>query len=86
MRIKAEQAFSVLDVVETDFSGPFTRHVVVERFKSRNCQSGVTYNVLPPVPKSGGKTAMLDHYWFRHVGRIDKSGGKAIFVPSESRP
>ena len=76
MRIQPENAFEICDVVETDFSGKVTRHVVTERFKSRNCQSGVTYKVVPAVPKSGGKDAMMDHYWFVKVGRIDEAAGE----------
>lgn len=71
MRLQTGDAFEICDVVETDFSGKVTRHVIAERFKSRNCQSGVTYKVVPAVPKSGGKDAMMDHYWFKKVGRID---------------
>jgi hypothetical protein len=75
LRIQPENAFEICDVVETDFSGKVTRHVVTDRFKSRNCQSGVTYKVVPAVPKSGGKDAMMDHYWFKKVGRIDGAAG-----------
>lgn len=71
MRIQPEDAFEICDVVETDFSGKVTHHVVIERFKSRNCQSGVTYKVVPAVPKSGGKDAMMDHYWFKRIGRLE---------------
>jgi hypothetical protein len=81
MRLQPQDAFEICDVVETDFSGKVTRHIVAERFKSRNCQSGVTYKVVPAVPKSGGKDAMMDHYWFKRVGRIDQVGGKPIYVP-----
>lgn len=75
MAISPEDAFEICDVVETDFSGKVTRHVIVERFRSRNCQSGVTYKVAPAVPKSGGKDAMMDHHWFKRVGRIDEVAG-----------
>lgn len=75
MRLQTGDAFEIGDVVETDFSGKVTRHIIAERFKSRNCQSGVTYKVTPAVPKSGGKDAMMDHYWFKKVGRIDEAVG-----------
>jgi hypothetical protein len=72
------EAFKVCDVVETDFGGKITRHIVAERFKTRNCQSGVTYRVVPAVPKSGGKESKIDHDWFRRIGRIEITADKKI--------
>jgi hypothetical protein len=68
MRIDPKAAFQVCDVVETDYSGKATRHIIWERFLTRNGQSGVCYRVVPPVNKSGGKRAKIDHGWFRRIG------------------
>lgn len=72
MKINDHEAFNVLDIVETDFSGKLTRHIVTSRFKVRNSQTGVVYEVSPPVPKSGegGRVARIDHAWFKRVGRL----------------
>jgi hypothetical protein len=78
MRIRPEDAFLPLDVVETGFGGKITRHIVVERFKSRGCESGVTYRLVPTVPKSGGKDSKIDHNWFRRIGRIEMTADKKI--------
>jgi hypothetical protein len=84
MRLQPEDAFKHFDVVETDFSGKVTRHIVAERFKTRNCQSGITYHVVPAVPKSGGKDAKMDHHWFRRIGRIEMAADKTIvFVEAQ---
>lgn len=71
MRIADHDAFDVLDIVETDYSGKMTRHIIRARFKVRNSQTGVVYEVSPPVPKSGygGRVARIDHAWFKRVGR-----------------
>ncbi len=71
MRITRDQAFDVRDVVATDFSGRVTQHVILERYVTRNSQSGVLYRVAPPVPKSGGPDAKIDHAWFTRVGRME---------------
>jgi hypothetical protein len=67
-----------MDVVETDYSGKVTTHVIMERFKTRNCQTGVTYKVIPAVPKSGGKESKIDHAWFKKIGffRLDRGDVK----------
>ena len=78
MRIRPEDAFLPLDVVETGFGGKITRHIVAERFKTRNCQSGVTYRVVPAVPRSGGKDSKIDHDWFRRIGHIEMTADKKI--------
>jgi hypothetical protein len=78
MAIRLEDALLTLDVVETGFSGKITRHIVVERFKTRNCQSGVTYRVVPAVPRSGGKDSKIDHDWFRRIGHIEMTADKKI--------
>lgn len=84
MRIKPEDAFEICDVVETDYSGKTTRHIVAERFRTRNCQSGVTYKVVPAVPKSGGQDAKIDHDWFRRIGYLMfNESRKPIFVPDK---
>lgn len=71
-------AFNLMDVVETDYSGAVTTHVITDRFRTRNCETGVTYQVIPPVPKSSGKEAKIDHNWFKKVGffRIDRGNVK----------
>lgn len=79
MRIDKSQAFEVLDVVETDFSGVATRHVIAERFLVMNSQSGVVYRVVPAVKKSGGATSRLDHGWFQRVGRLSVDGGQIVY-------
>ena len=72
VRIADSEAFDVLDIVETDYSGKMTRHIIRARFKVRNSQTGVVYEVSPPVPKSGygGRVARIDHAWFKRVGRL----------------
>lgn len=77
-RIALSEAFKVCDVVETGFGGKITRHIVVERFKSRGCESGVTYRLVPTVPKSGGKESKIDHNWFRRIGHIEITADKKI--------
>lgn len=58
--------FDIGDEVETPFSGEWTRHKVVARFRSKFFQSKVCYIVEPRVPKQGlmlgGK---MDAAWFR---------------------
>lgn len=70
MRITPDQAFEACDVVETDYSGKITRHIIVDRFLVRNSQSGVAYRVIPAVPKSGGANSKIDHGWFRRIGEL----------------
>lgn len=72
MRISDSEAFDVLDIVETDYSGKMTRHIIRARFKVRNSPTGVVYEVSPPVPRSvgGGRVACIDHAWFKRVGRL----------------
>lgn len=70
-RIDPADAFELGDVVETDYSGKLTRHIVTNRFLTRNSQGGVTYTLLPAVPKSGGKEARIDHGWFKRIARIE---------------
>jgi hypothetical protein len=84
VRITRDQAFEACDVVETDFSGKITRHIIAERFLVRNSQTGVCYRVVPPVPKAGGATSKIDHGWLTRVGRIvpDKDG-KIEFIPDK---
>lgn len=84
-RIHPTEAFEICDVVETDFSGQVTRHIVIERFMTRNSESGVTYQLLPEVPKSGGRESKVDHHWFKRVGCIRfNSKDKIVFVPDKS--
>lgn len=80
-RLPDSEAFNLLDVVETDFSGRPTKHIVVARFKVRNSQTGVTYEVCPSVPKSseGNRVGRLDHAWFRRIGNIALVNGKIVF-------
>lgn len=82
-RIDPKEAFEICDVVETDYSGKVTRHIVAERFKTRNCDSGVTYRLVPTVPKSGGKDSKIDHAWFKRIGRIEMAAGKIVFVEAQ---
>lgn len=85
MRIKPEDAFELCDVVETDFSGKVTRHIIWERFLTRNSQSGVCYKVVPQVKKSEGKHAKIDHGWFRRIGRLDLNAeDDIVFIPDKS--
>lgn len=77
--IDPKDAFEVMDVVETDYSGKWTTHIVMGRFLTRNCQTGVTYQVLPAVPKSGGKESKIDHGWFTRIGRIAVENGRIQF-------
>lgn len=85
-RISDSEAFEQLDVVETDYSGKITRHTIMGRFKTRNSQTGVTYKVVPPVPKSSGKDARIDHGWFRRVGclRLNEDDTEMIFVADKT--
>lgn len=71
MRISDDQAFKVCDIVETDFSGKPTRHIVSARYKVQS-QSGVVYDVIPGVKGSGegARPGRLDHGWFKKVGHI----------------
>lgn len=70
MRITQDQAFEVFDVVETDYSGKTTMHIIAERFLVRNSQTGVCYRVVPQVPKSGGIKSKIDHAWFTRLGQL----------------
>jgi len=84
--IPEHQAFQVCDVVETDYSGKLTKHIIVERFKTRNCDSGVTYRVVPGVPKSGGADSRLDHNWFKRIGFLRFNADESIiFVPDKTK-
>lgn len=58
------------DRVETPFSGQWTQHTVVGRYKRKACQSGIVYEVMPPVPKSSG--GRLDAAWFRRPAGGDQ--------------
>lgn len=65
------------DEVRTGFSGRVTKHRIVERSDDRShghSQSGILFQVHPPVPKSGGARAWLDADWFTPVER-PKQGG-----------
>jgi hypothetical protein len=77
-RIADSEAFEVCDVVETDYSGKITRHIIIERFKTRNSQTGVTYKVAPHVPKSGGPNSKIDHDWFKRIGYLRFSADKNV--------
>ncbi len=70
------EAFKVGDVVETDFSGRMTQHIIAARFKVRNSQTGVVYEVVPRVPKSGSR---IDHGWFNRIGYLEVKNGKILF-------
>lgn len=84
MRIQPEDAFELCDVVETDYSGKVTRHIIWERFLVRNSQSGVCYRLVPQVPKSEGKHSKIDHAWFRRIGRLEMAADKKIvFVEAQ---
>lgn len=88
MRITEDQAFEVCDVVETDYSGKVTKHIIAARFKVRNSQTGVVYEVVPTVPKSkeGDRTPRIDHAWFRRIGRLRMVGQKILYEEIESAP
>lgn len=51
-------------VVTTEFSGKITKHTITDRSTLHRSQSGVTFQVTPPVPKSGGQYAWIDADWF----------------------
>lgn len=59
-------AFNIGDEVETSFSGKWTKHRIVARFRTKYSQSRVVYIVDPPVHQAtsitGGK---IDAAWFR---------------------
>ena len=57
-------AFEIGETVETPFTGSWTRHRIVERFRSKHGQSGVVYRVDPPVHPNIG-SAKMDAAWFR---------------------
>lgn len=78
--ISREEAFNELDLVETDFSGRWTAHIIRARYLTRGCESGVTYQVVPAVPKSGGIDAKIDHKWFTRVGRVVLDGHQNFHV------
>ena len=78
MAIRLKDALLPLDVVETDYSGKITRHIVTARFRTQSCQSGVTYRVVPAVPKSGGEDSKIDHDWFRRIGHIEMTADKRV--------
>lgn len=67
MMIRGRQPFEIGDRVATEFSGATSVHEIVARWRARNCQSGILYRVTPPVPRSGGARARIDHDWFRRV-------------------
>lgn len=77
MRINDHEAFDVLDIVETNYSGRLTRHIVAARFKARKSQSGIAYEVVPTVRGSdaNGTPGRLDHGWFKRVGRLVLTDG-----------
>jgi hypothetical protein len=61
------RAAQVGDTVTTDYTGRVTRHKIVARCDDRShghSQSGIMFQVDPPVPKSGGARAWLDADWF----------------------
>lgn len=70
-------SIQVGDEVWTDFSGPITRHKVVEREERKPSQTGISLKVTPKVPKSSvmndaggrefGGTPWIDCAWFRRV-------------------
>ena len=55
-RIADSEAFDVLDIVETDYSGKLTRHIISARFKVKSGQTGVAYEVVPKVRGSNSGT------------------------------
>lgn len=85
MRIDPSMAFEVCDVVETNFSGKVTRHIIWERFLTRNSQSGVCYKVTPQVKKSESKSSKIDHGWFTRIGRLDlNANDDIVFIPDKA--
>lgn len=48
-------------MVTTDFSGRITTHKILLRYTGR-CQSGIMFEVHPPVPKSNNRGICAD--WF----------------------
>lgn len=84
MRIGRDDAYELGDVVETDYSGKVTRHIITDRFLVRNSQTGVCYRVHPAVPKSEGKQAKIDHGWFTRIGWVDiDENRKFKFIPDK---
>jgi hypothetical protein len=51
-------------MVTTDFSGRITTHKILLRYKGV-CQSGILFEVHPPVPKSNNEG--IDADWFEPV-------------------
>lgn len=72
MRISDSQAFKVCDIVETDFNGKPSRHIVAARYRVPNSESGICYMLIPPVhpPHEGGHPTRIDHAWLKKVGHI----------------
>jgi hypothetical protein len=55
------------DRVTTDYSGRVTTHTILARCDDRSrghSQSGILFQLSPPVPKSGGAGAWIDADWF----------------------
>jgi hypothetical protein len=51
--------------VVTTFSGRITVHHITKKIITPHCQSGVMFEVEPPVPKSSGGDAKMDADWFQ---------------------
>lgn len=83
-RIEQSEAFEVCDVVETDYSGKVTKHIITDRYLVRNSQTGVAYRVIPAVPKSSGQYAKIDHDWFKRTGHLKMVGGAPVYVPDKT--
>lgn len=59
-------AFEIGDEVETPFTGEWTRHRVVGRFRTKFSKSKVVYVVDPPVhPATRMLSGKMDAAWFR---------------------
>jgi hypothetical protein len=59
-------------MVTTDFSGRITTHKILLRYAGR-CQSGILFEVHPPVPKSNNQGICAD--WFE----LAESGQAPLF-------
>lgn len=59
-------------LVTTDFSGRLTRHTILLKYKGVS-QSGILFEVHPPVPKSGNGGICAD--WFEPVVEAQRGLG-----------
>jgi hypothetical protein len=71
------RAARVGDVVTTNFNGRTTVHRIKARCDDGAhgaSQSGIVFQLAPPVPKSGGPDAWLDADWFEPAAPTTDQG------------